>query len=73
MVKLEEIGMQILNAELRREDFLCIRGRNFKSLLSLVKEFIVNVWKVRKQKLYSDDSYSFSLGPHLAIWGCRWG
>ena len=30
--------------------------QNFKSLLSLVKEFIVNVWKVRKQILYGDDS-----------------
>ena len=30
--------------------------QNFKSLLRLVKEFIVNVWEVRKQKLYGDDS-----------------
>ena len=28
----------------------------FKSLLSLVKEFIVNMREVRKQKLYGDDS-----------------
>ena len=30
--------------------------QNFKSLLRLVKEFVVNVWEVRKQKLYGDDS-----------------
>ena len=30
--------------------------QNFKSLLRLVKEFIVNVFEVRKQKLYGDDS-----------------
>ena len=35
--------------------------QNFKSLLRLVKEFIVNVWDVRKQKLYDDDSCSNQL------------
>ena len=30
---------------------------DFDTLLHLVKEFIVAVWEVRKQKLYSDDSY----------------
>ena len=30
---------------------------DFDALLRLVKEFIVAVWEVRKQKLYSDDSY----------------
>ena len=30
---------------------------NFDPLLHLVKEFIVAVWNVRKQKLYSDDSH----------------
>ena len=30
---------------------------DFDALLHLVKEFIVAVWEVRKQKLYSDDSY----------------
>ena len=30
--------------------------QNFKSLVSLVREFIVNVWEVRKQKVYGDDS-----------------
>ena len=30
--------------------------QNFKSLLRLVKYFIVNVWEVRKQKLYGEDS-----------------
>ena len=30
---------------------------DFDALLHLVKEFIVAVWEVRKQKLYGDDSY----------------
>ena len=30
---------------------------NFDALLHLVKEFIVAVWEVRKQKPYGDDSY----------------
>ena len=30
--------------------------KNFKSLLFLVKEYFVDVWKVRKQILYGDDS-----------------
>ena len=30
---------------------------DFDALLHLVKEFIVAVWQVRKQKLYGDDSY----------------
>ena len=30
---------------------------DFDALLHLVKEFIVPVWEVRKQKLYGDDSY----------------
>ena len=30
--------------------------QNFNSLLSLVKEFIVNMCDVRKQQLYGDDS-----------------
>ena len=30
---------------------------DFDALLHLVKEFIVAVWEVRKQKLYSDDSH----------------
>ena len=29
---------------------------DFDDLLSSVKEFVVGVWEVRKQKLYSDDS-----------------
>ena len=40
--------------------------------LRLVKEFVVNVWEVRKQKLYGDDSTSVS----VLTWGsggCRWG
>ena len=30
---------------------------DFDALLHLMKEFIVAVWEVRKQKLYGDDSY----------------
>ena len=30
---------------------------DFDALLHLVKEFIVAIWKVQKQKLYGDDSY----------------
>ena len=30
--------------------------KNFKSLLFLVKEYIVDVWEVRKQVLYGDDA-----------------
>ena len=30
--------------------------KNFKSLLFLVKEYIVDVWEVRKQILYGDDA-----------------
>ena len=30
---------------------------DFDALLHLVKEFIVAIWEVRKQKLYGDDSY----------------
>ena len=48
--------------------------QNFKSLLSLVKEFIVNVWKVRKQKLYGNDSCPNQLVSVLT-WesgGCHW-
>ena len=29
---------------------------DFDDLLSLVKEYVVGVWDVRKQKLYGDDS-----------------
>ena len=30
---------------------------DFDALLHLVKEFILAVWEVRKQKLYGDDSH----------------
>ena len=30
---------------------------NFEDMLRLVKEFIVDVWEVRKQKLYGDDTF----------------
>ena len=39
---------------------------DFDALLHLVKEFIVAVWEVRKQKLYSDD-FNFSASPRPEI------
>ena len=30
--------------------------KNFKSLLFLVKEYIVDVWEIRKQILYGEDA-----------------
>ena len=38
---------------------------DFDALLHLVKEFIVAVWEVRKQKLYCDDSYPGQLQRQL--------
>ena len=43
------------------EKISCVLGsehweKNFKSLLFLVKEYIVDVWEVRKQILYGDDA-----------------
>ena len=46
--------------------------KNFKSLLFLVKEYIVDVWEVRKQILYMAMTHAlviFSLSPRLGIWG----
>ena len=40
-----------------------------KNLLFLVKEYIVDVWEVRKQILYGDALVIFSLSPRLGIWG----
>ena len=45
---------------------------NFDVLLHLVKEFIIAVWEVRKQKLYGDDSYPGQLqrqssGPEIGV------
>ena len=37
------------------------------ALLHLVKEFIVAVWEVRKQKLYGDAQVNVSVGPQLEI------
>ena len=37
---------------------------DFDAWLHLVKEFIAAVWEVRKQKLYSDDSYPVQLQCH---------
>ena len=41
---------------------------DFDALLHLVKEFIVAIWEVQKQKLYGDDSYfSASPRPELGV------
>ena len=40
-------------------------------LLSLVKEYVVGVWDVRKQKLYGDDSCPSQL-KSLALRICSW-
>ena len=43
---------------------------NFDALLALVKEYIINLWEVRKVKLYGEPcSPSFSLSPRLGIRG----
>ena len=61
MVKLEELlgdryaDFEVLNSVEKTSDVLGSE-QNFKSLLSVVKEFIVNMWEVRKRKLYGDDS-----------------
>ena len=40
----------------------------FDALLALVKEYITNVWEIRKVKLYGElCSSQFSLGPRLGI------
>ena len=44
---------------------------NFNALLHLVKEFIVAVWEVRKQKLYGDDSYPSQL-QRQSSGSCCW-
>ena len=43
--------------------------QNFKSLLCLVKEFVVNVWEVTKQILYGDDSCPNQLQSQSSPWG----
>ena len=44
---------------------------NFKSLLFLVKQYIVDVWEVRKQILYGDDACPSHLQSQssVGIWG----
>ena len=48
---------------------------NFDALLHLVKEFIVAVWNVQKQKLYSypgqlqRQSSAGDRGPVAGVWG----
>ena len=51
---------------------------DFDALLHLVKEFIVAVWEVRKQKLYRDDSHpgqlqhQSSAGDRSPVAGVGW-
>ena len=49
--------------------------KNFKSLLFLVKEYIVDVWEVRKQILYGDDACPSHLQsqPSVGELGCVTG
>ena len=53
---------------------------NFNGLLSLVKEYIVDVWEIQKHKLYDSDSgpgqqvhFQFSPGDLAAVEGQRNG
>ena len=41
--------------------------KNFKSLLFLVKEYIVDVWEVRKQILYGDDAWPSHLQSQSSV------
>ena len=49
--------------------------KNFKSLLFIVKEYIVDVWEVRKQILYGDDACPSHLQSQswLGIWSVTMG
>ena len=45
----------------------------FDGLLALVKEYIVDVWEIRKHKLYDSDSGSRSATPYSVFtWGEEW-
>ena len=84
MLKLEELlgdryaDFEVLNSVEKTSYVLGseLWEQNFKSLLSLVKEFIVNVWK---QKLYGDDSCTNQLqsqsspGGGGGVWGVPLG
>ena len=44
----------------------------FDGLLSLVKEYIIDVWEIRKHKLYDSD-WTRSTTPFLVFtWGEEW-
>ena len=43
--------------------------KSFKSLLFIVKEYIVDIWEVRKQILYGDDACP---SPSRGSGGCHW-
>ena len=43
---------------------------NFNGLLSLVKEYIVDVWEMRKHKLYDSDSGPGQQIHYVFTWGC---
>ena len=67
------MSMRTLNHLIRWRNRLCARqscGRVYKfdELLSLVKEYIIDVWEKRKHKLYDSDSGPVNnsiLGLHL--------
>ena len=77
MLKLEELlgdrhaDFEVLNSIEKTSYVLWseLWEQNFKSLLCLVKEFIVNVWEVTKQILYGDDSCPNQLQSQSSPWG----
>ena len=56
-------GFELVNSVLGRE----LWEKNFKSLFSLVNEYIVNMWEVRKNicKAMTHALINFSLSPQL--------
>ena len=44
----------------------------FDGLLALVKEYIVEMWEIRKQKLYDSDSGSGLQLHTVFTWGEEW-
>ena len=44
----------------------------FDGLLSLVKEYIIDVWEIRKHKLYDSDSGQSTTPFSVFTWGEEW-
>ena len=80
MVKLEELlgdryaDFEMLNSVEKTSYVLGseLWQQNIKFLVSLVKEFIVNMWEVRKQILFGDDSCPNQRQSQSSR-GYRWG